>query len=96
MHYTDEFSPRPFQREVIDQVSDRIHAGERLTVVLASPGSGKTLTYQATATRLFRAGLIDHVAVFAPRVALAEQCETDWMERDNQGSVKKGHCLLFD
>ncbi|MEU4655196.1 DEAD/DEAH box helicase family protein [Streptomyces sp. NPDC023723] len=50
----------------------RIHAGERLTVVLASPGSGKTLTYQATATRLFRAGLIDHVAVFAPRVALAQ------------------------
>ncbi|MFJ6000318.1 HNH endonuclease [Streptomyces sp. NPDC092370] len=96
VQYTDEFSPRPFQREVIDQVFDRIHAGERLTVVLASPGSGKTLTYQATATRLFRAGLIDHVAVFAPRVALAEQCETDWMQRDSQGSVTKGMCLLFD
>ncbi|MEU9471240.1 HNH endonuclease [Streptomyces avermitilis] len=96
VQYTDEFSPRPFQREVIDQVFDRIHAGERLTAVLASPGSGKTLTYQATATRLFRAGLIDHVAVFAPRVALAAQCETDWMQRDSQGSVTKGDCLLFD
>lgn len=96
VQYTDEFSPRPFQREVSDQVFDRIHAGERLTVVLASPGSGKTLTYQATATRLFRAGLIDHVAVFVPRVTLAEQCETDWMRRDPYGSVTGGMCLLFD
>ncbi|MDH6700430.1 HNH endonuclease [Streptomyces sp. MAA16] len=94
VHYTDEFDPRPFQREVSDQVFDRIHANEKLTVVLASPGSGKTLAYQGTGTRLFRADLIDHVAIFVPRVSLAEQCETGWMYQ-RTGSVH-GLCTLFD
>ncbi|MER5864566.1 HNH endonuclease [Kitasatospora sp. NPDC002040] len=94
VQYTDNFVPRTFQREVITQVVERIRAGSDRTIVLASPGSGKTLAYQALATRLIREGLIDFVAVFVPRVALAEQCETGWMHRTTSGVG--GYCLLFD
>lgn len=51
MHYRDAFVPRPFQANLIDRVLERISAGENRTVVLASPGSGKTLAYQSLATR---------------------------------------------
>lgn len=95
MQYTDTFAPRPFQAEVTNQVLERIRANLDRTVVLASPGSGKTLAYQSLATRLVREGLIDYVAVFVPRVALAEQCETGWMHKTRGGAVG-GLCLLFD
>ncbi|TJZ95648.1 DEAD/DEAH box helicase family protein [Actinacidiphila oryziradicis] len=96
MNYRDTFVPRPFQASVIDRVLERISAGEDRTVVLASPGSGKTLAYQSLATRLIREGMIDYVAVFAPRTALAEQCETEWMVTDKDGNVLGGLCELFD
>lgn len=96
MNYRDAFVPRPFQASVIDRVLERISAGEDRTVVLASPGSGKTLAYQSLATRLVREGLIDYVAVFVPRTALAEQCETGWMVTDKDGNVLGGLCELFD
>ncbi|QMU67083.1 DEAD/DEAH box helicase family protein [Streptacidiphilus sp. P02-A3a] len=96
MQYTDTFVPRPFQAEVNNQVLERIRANLDRTIVLASPGSGKTLAYQSLATRLIREGLIDYVAVFVPRVALAEQCETSWMVTDTTGHIVSGLCGLFD
>ncbi|WP_078650569.1 HNH endonuclease, partial [Streptomyces rimosus] len=93
--YADEFQARPFQREVLFQALERIQEKQRFSVVLASPGSGKTLAYQALATHLFRLGLIDYVAVFAPRIALAVQCETTWMWVDLNKQVH-GMCHLFD
>lgn len=95
MQYSDQFDPRPFQREVLFQVIERIRERQQYTVALAAPGSGKTLTYQALATELIRAGLIDYVAVFVPRTALAEQCETGWMVLDADKNVH-GLCNLFD
>ncbi|MFJ3755446.1 HNH endonuclease [Streptomyces sp. NPDC090080] len=95
MQYSDNFVPRPFQREVSTVVLERIRANKDRTIVLASPGSGKTLAYQSLATRLIREGLIDFVAVFVPRVALAQQCETSWMHKRTDGAIG-GLCLLFD
>lgn len=95
MHFSDDFAPRPFQREVMFRVIERIHERQQYTVVLAAPGSGKTLTYQALATNLLREGLIDYVAVFVPRTALAEQCETGWMVLDSNKNIQ-GMCNLFD
>lgn len=95
MQYRDEFNARPFQDEVITQVTARIRAGEDRTIVLASPGSGKTLAYQGVGTHLYREDLITHIAVFVPRTALAQQCETSWMTKTASGETR-GLCLLFD
>jgi superfamily II DNA or RNA helicase len=95
LQYRDTFNPRPFQREVINSVLDGMTSGRRTTIVLASPGSGKTLAYQATATYAFREGLIDFVAAFVPRLTLAGQCEIDWHTRRSDGTVA-GHFQLFD
>ncbi|MFI6457983.1 HNH endonuclease [Streptosporangium amethystogenes] len=95
MAYVDAFQPRPFQSDVTTQVMDGIRSGRDRTIVLASPGSGKTLAYLALATRLFREGLIDHIAVFVPRVALAQQCEIGWMH-GKPSEPPSGMCLLFD
>ncbi|WP_310942084.1 DEAD/DEAH box helicase family protein [Streptomyces sp. gCLA4] len=95
MHFSDTFTPRPFQREVLNRVIERIRERQECTVVLAAPGSGKTLTYQALATQLIREDLIDYVAVFVPRTALAEQCETGWMVLDANKNVR-GLCEMFD
>lgn len=89
--YSDAFEPRDFQARLISTVLDRHEAGERLTVAVASPGSGKTLAYQAIATELIRAGVIDYVAAYAPRIALAAQCEIEYRSADDQG-----HYSLFD
>lgn len=96
MDYQDTFEPRPFQADVIEQVIDGFATGRKVTVALGTPGTGKTLAYQATATHLFREGLIDHVAVFAPRLSLARQCELDWMHQDEVTKELKGHFQLFD
>ncbi|MFB4319955.1 HNH endonuclease [Actinomadura sp. 21ATH] len=95
MQFRDDFVPRPFQAEVANQVLERLRAGLDRTTVLATPGSGKTLAYQSLATRLYREGLITYVAVFVPRIALAEQCETGWMYTGAAGETR-GLCLLFD
>lgn len=95
LQYRDDFRPRPFQREVVNSVLDGMASGRRTTIVLASPGSGKTLAYQAVATYAFREGLADLIAVFVPRIVLAEQCELDWMTRHPDGNVS-GHFQLFD
>jgi superfamily II DNA or RNA helicase len=95
VRYHDAFDPRPFQQKVINKALDGMKLDRDVTVVLASPGSGKTLAYQAAATYLFREGLIDYVAVFVPRVNLARQCETTWMWRDETGELYGDH-LLFD
>ena len=89
--YSDAFEPRDFQARLISTVLDRHEAGEKLTVAVASPGSGKTLAYQAIATELIRAGAIDYVAAYAPRIALAAQCEIEYRSADDQG-----HFNLFD
>jgi superfamily II DNA or RNA helicase len=99
MEYVDGFTPRPFQNAVIESVRDGIAAGRDRTIVLASPGSGKTIAYQAAATHLWRDGLIDYVVVFAPRTILARQCETSWAVdvRQSDGSVRiAGNIELFD
>lgn len=75
MSYYDKFQPRPFQSELISVAIARINEGQKVTVAWVSPGSGKTLAYQAAATELFRTGVIATIAVYAPRTALAEQCE---------------------
>ena len=95
VHYTDAFKARPFQREVINSVLDGMASGRDTTVVLASPGSGKTLAYQAAATFAYRDGRADLVAVFVPRIVLAEQCETTWLYRRPDGGLGGNH-LLFD
>jgi superfamily II DNA or RNA helicase len=89
--YTDTFSPRPFQKAVIQSVLDGMASGRDRTVVLASPGSGKTLAYQAVATFAHREGMADLVAVFVPRTILARQCETSWMP----AGTPQGNHLLF-
>lgn len=89
--YHDKFQPRPFQEELIGAVVNNTKAGEKLTVAIASPGSGKTLAYQAAATALIREGAIDMVAVFAPRIVLAEQCELEYHDAED-----RGHYELFD
>lgn len=93
--YRDTFAPRPFQREVVANVLDAMSSGRRTTIVLAGPGSGKTLAYQATANYLHREGLIDFVAVFVPRLVLAKQCETDWWTRTPDDRIVGDH-RLFD
>lgn len=93
MEYTDEFKPRPFQAAVRNEVIEGIRAGRDETVVLASPGSGKTLAYQALGTDLFRRNLITNIAVFVPRISLAQQCELNW--RHEVKGTTRGHCLLF-
>lgn len=95
VHYTDTFTARPFQREVINSVLDGMSSGRDVTVVLASPGSGKTIAYQAAATFAYRDGRADLVAAFVPRIILAQQCETSWMYRRDDGSMAGNH-LLFD
>lgn len=95
VQYTDAFRPRPFQREVINAVLDGMAAGRDTTIVLASPGSGKTLAYQAAATYAYREGLTDLVAVFVPRIILAQGCETAWLHRRDDGTLGGDH-LLFD
>ena len=95
VQYRDSFEPRPFQREVVNSVLDGMASGRRTTIVLASPGSGKTLAYQAVATYAYREGLADLIAVFVPRIVLAEQCEVDWITRRTDGTLS-GHFELFD
>lgn len=95
VHYGDTFKARPFQREVINNVLDGMASGRRTTVVLASPGSGKTLAYQAAATFAYRDGRADLVGAFVPRIVLAQQCETSWMHRRDDGTLGGNH-LLFD
>jgi superfamily II DNA or RNA helicase len=94
VRYTDDFRPRPFQREVINSVLDGMASGRRTTVVLASPGSGKTLAYQAAATYAYRDGRADLIAAFVPRIILARQCETSWMRRREDGSLAGNHALF--
>lgn len=96
MIYNDAFEPRPFQQDVIESVLDGIATGRNVTVALGTPGTGKTLAYQATATRLMREGLIDYIAVFVPRVSLAQQCETSWMHQDRETKELRGYHKLFD
>ena len=96
MDFQDTFDPRPFQADVIEQVIDGFATGRKVTVALGTPGTGKTLSYQATATHLLREGLIDYVASFAPRLSLARQCEIDWMHQDPITKEQKGHFELFD
>src|SRR5690606_20751198 len=92
--YSDTFKPRRFQRDVIKTVLDGMASGRDVSIVLACPGSGKTLAYQAAATYLYREGLIDYVAVFVPRVILARQCETSWIRRTANGF--DGNHTVFD
>lgn len=96
MEYRDTFEPRPFQAEVIEKVMDGFATGRAVTVALGTPGTGKTLTYQAAATHLLREGLIDHLAVFVPRVNLARDCENSWMARPKNSRTDVGFHLLFD
>lgn len=96
MAYRDTFQARPFQQAVIDKVMDGIESGRRVTLVLAGPGSGKTLAYQATANHLHREGLVDFAAVFVPRLILARQCETKWLARDPETGETHGDHRLFD
>lgn len=94
--YTDTFDPRPFQADVVEAICDGFATGRRITIALGTPGTGKTLAYQAAATHLLREGLIDYLAVFVPRVSLAQQCETSWMYQDPETRELGGLHKLFD
>ena len=94
--YTDTFDPRPFQADVIEAIFDGFATDRRITIALGTPGTGKTLAYQGAATHLLRQGLIDYLAVFVPRVSLAQQCETSWMHQDPETRELHGLHKLFD
>ena len=87
MTWHDQFKPRHFQRSFMQVMRARVVAGEMVTVALASPGSGKTLAYQAAITDLFRhVDGVDFLAVYAPRLVLAKQAEVDWRHTDASGT----------
>lgn len=94
--YNDTFDPRPFQADAVEAIVDGFATGRRITIALGTPGTGKTLAYQAAATHLLREGLIDYLAVFVPRISLAQQCETSWMHRDKDTGELRGLFQLFD
>lgn len=91
--YNDAFDPRPFQVDLEHTVVRNISQGVKATVGHVGVGSGKTLGYQATANRLLREGLIDTVAVYAPRTSLASQCELDYI---NEGVHLFDKSLRFE
>lgn len=94
--YRDSFTPRPFQQDVIESVLDGFATGRKVTVALGTPGTGKTLAYQSVATYLIREDLINYIAVFVPRVSLAEQCEISWLYMDRDTRELHGHHAKFD
>lgn len=96
MEFHDTFDPRPFQADVIESVIDGFDTGRAATIALGTPGTGKTLAYQAAATHLLREGLIDHIAVFVPRISLAQQCETSWLYQDRKTREIFGNHKQFD
>ena len=96
MTWHDQFIPRHFQQQLMQVMRARVVAGEMVTVALASPGSGKTLAYQAAITDLFRhIDGVDFLAVYAPRLVLAKQAEIDWRHTDASGA-DRGFFSLFD
>jgi superfamily II DNA or RNA helicase len=98
MTWTDKFRPRSFQQELVKVIRARVVAGESLTVALVSPGSGKTLGYQAAVTDLIRhVQEIDFIVVYVPRVILAKQAEITWRHEDPHDPRRElGHFELFD
>ncbi len=70
------FTLRPHQRAAVDAALAKPHGGT-LTAVIP-PGGGKTILALAVVDALFKAGRIDAVAVFTPRLGLCSQFELDW------------------
>lgn len=102
MVWNDRIRLRQFQKELIKTVVARTVAGESVTIALVSPGSGKTLGYQAVATELIRRQTgIDLIAVYAPRLVLAKQAEIDWRHEvadphSSGGRTEEGDFENFD
>jgi superfamily II DNA or RNA helicase len=115
VEYQDAFDPtvRPFQGQLVNAVLNRYAAREKVTVALVWCGSGKTLGYQAAATGLMRLEsrtlpAIKYVLVYAPRVTLALQAETNYraflydssqakvMDPSTGRPVERGDFAFFD
>lgn len=79
----DKIGLRPFQREFVDKTIQKALSGQKVLVVHAAAGSGKTLGSHAAADALLSRGLIDQVIVLVPRLNLAHQYELDWKEMSN-------------
>lgn len=88
---TETIRPRGFQERFINAAIERARSGEKVTVANVHPGSGKTLAVLMAANELRRAGVIDQVAVFVPRLNLAAQFEHDW--KDARGKLEGGAVL---
>jgi len=70
--------PRPFQAEMANRALELAESGQKVLVADVHAGSGKTEGYDLAALALWRAGYIEQIAVFTPRLNLARQAELDW------------------
>lgn len=83
---TGKATLREFQSRFVDTVLRKLKEGKKADQPVLSmvadvhPGSGKTIAALAAADRAFAVGYINRVVVFAPRLNLAQQFETDWNE----------------
>lgn len=82
VQFRDAFDPgvRPFQGQLVEAVTNRYAAREKVTVGLIWCGSGKTIGYQAAVTELMRLESrslpqIKYVLIYVPRLTLARQAE---------------------
>ncbi len=63
---------RNWQSGCIETVSENFKRGKRHNLVLATPGSGKTLMTSVLANHMFEEGIIDLVICFAPSSIVAD------------------------
>lgn len=91
----DSVELRFFQRDLIEQVTDRVTRGEKITVADIFPGLGKTLGAQHVATMLMRRGLIDAAAIFVPRRNLCHQFEMSWWNPGANNGAGKGSRAMY-
>lgn len=74
----DRFVPRPAQERMRVACLAAAGRGQRVVTALAFPATGKTAGAGHAANALYRAGIIDTVQVFTPRLNLCSQFEGDW------------------
>ena len=70
---------RKFQAEFKSVALQRLFEGERHIVVEAAPGSGKTIGALEVANTLLASRIVDGVAIYVPRLNLADQFGSDFI-----------------
>jgi superfamily II DNA or RNA helicase len=71
---------RKWGQRALDAAIDCHEREQKLLLINAFCGSGKTLTLMDICNELFRRGEIDKVLVFSPRVNLCQQYENSWKQ----------------